>query len=93
MKEDTIDFKLPAENPEETSRECHMSIELFQNARQTMGELRDLVRETGISWDFLSQQIERAQHPSSPVDKALDRMDDYSTGLGKTLHDKDSNIW
>ena len=93
MKEDTIDFELPAENPEETSRECHMSLELFQNARQTMGELRDWMRETGISWDCLKTQIERAQPLSSPVDKALDRMDDYSTGLGKTLHDKDSNIW
>lgn len=90
MNEDIIDIKLPAERPEEDMRDCHMSQELFQNASQTMGELRDWMRETGISWDCLHHHIERAQHVSSPIEKALDN---YSTGLGKTLNDKPSNIW
>ena len=93
MNENTINFELPAENPEDASRECHMSLELFQNASRTMGELRDFVRETGISWDFLRQQIDRARQKPSPIDKALDSMDEYSTGLGRSLHDKASNVW
>ena len=90
MNEDTIDIKLPAERPEEDMRNCRMSQQLFQNASQTMGELRDWMRETGISWDCLCHQIERAKHGSSTIDKVLD---DYSTGLGKTLSDKPSNVW
>lgn len=93
MNENIIDIRLPAESPLESSRECHMSLEFFQNASRTMGELRDLMRETGISWDFIRHHIELAQHKSSPIVKALDSMDEYSTGLGKHLYDKDSNIW
>ncbi|MDE6291059.1 MAG: hypothetical protein K2M16_05965 [Muribaculaceae bacterium] len=92
MNQDTIDFKLPAESPEETSRECHMSQELFQNARQTMGELRDWMRATGVSWDFLREISMEATASASPLDKALRRMDEYSTGPGRSLHDKPSNI-
>lgn len=93
MNEDTIDFRLPPENPEENSRECHMSLELFQNASQTMGEIRDWMRETGVSWDFICHHIERAQRMPSSIDKALDNMDEYTTGLGRSLRDKDSNVW
>ena len=90
MKEDTIDIELPAERSEGTPRGCQMSQELFQNASQTMGELRDWMRATGVSWDCLSHQMELARHTPSPLDKALDN---YSTGLGKTLSDKPSNVW
>ena len=92
MKEKTIDLELPSGSPENTARECHMSLELYQNARQTMGELRDFMRETGMSWEFVRSQIERSQTAATPVDKILDRLDDYSTGLGKSLHDKESNV-
>ncbi len=91
MTEDIIDIKLPAENPEET-RDCHMSQELFQNARQTMGEIRDFLRESGVSWDFIRKSIEERQQADSPLNKALQRMDDYSTGPAHSLHDKPSNI-
>ncbi len=70
-----------------------MSIELFQNARQTMGELRDFLRTTGISWDFIQHQIDLANQPHSPIDHALDSMNPYSTGPGKSLHDLPSNVW
>ena len=93
MKTDTIDFNLPPERPESLPRDCHMSQELFQNARQTMGELRDLIRESGVSWDFIRSQIEMASKHGSPIDKALARMDDYTTGTANSLHDKPSNIW
>ena len=93
MNEDTIDFELPSATPEEAPRDCHMSIELFQNARMTMGELRDFMREAGISWDFIRQKIEEAQHAPSPLDRTLRHLDDYSTGIGKSLHDKERNVW
>lgn len=92
MNKDIIDIKLPAESPDEDIRECHMSQELFQNASRTMGELRDFMRETGVSWDVLQQNIERARPPHSAIEKALARMDDYSTGIGRSLYDKQSNI-
>ena len=92
MKEDTIDIELPAERSEGITRECHMSQELFQNARQTMGELRDFMRETGVSWEVLQQNIDRARRPATAVERAIDRMDDYTVGLGRSLHDKPSNI-
>ena len=92
MKEKTIDLELPSGSPEDTERECHMSLELYQNARQTMGELRDVIRQTGMSWDFIQSQIERSQPTDTPVERILDRLDDYSTGLGKSLHDKKSNV-
>ena len=73
--------------------EYTMSLELFQNARMTMGELRDLAREGGFSWEFLQRQIEDAQHSPSPLDKIHAKMDDYSTGPGRSLHDKSSNFF
>ena len=93
MNEDTIDFKLPPDMPEDGARECHMSRELFQNARMTMGEIRDFLRESGVSWEFIRHQIDEAEHSLSPVEKAIRRLDDYSTGLGRSLDDKPSNIW
>lgn len=92
MKEDTIDIELPGDTPEGGARECRMSLELFQNARMTMGEIRDFMRETGISWDFIMEAVERAGHPANAIERALDSMDDYTTGLGRSLHDKPSNI-
>lgn len=73
--------------------DCGMSIELFQNARQTMGELRDFMRATGISWDFIQHQIDLASHPKSSIDKAIQAMNPYSTGPGKSLRDLPSNVW
>ena len=93
MRKDTIDMELPSEGPEELPRDCRMSLELYQNARQTMGELRDLLRSTGMSWDFIQTQIDAAQTPPSPIDKALGRMDDYSTGPGRSLEGKPRNVW
>ncbi len=74
-------------------RACQMSIELFQNARQTMGELRDFLREAGISWDFIQHQIDLANRPSSPLDKALESMNPYTTGSANSLHDLPHNVW
>lgn len=73
--------------------ECRMSVELFQNARQTMGELRDIMRMAGFSWDFIQHEIDLANHPNSPVGKALDSIDPYSTGIGNSLRDLPSNVW
>lgn len=70
-----------------------MSTELYQNARQTMGELRDFMRATGISWDFIQHQIDIANHPKSSIDKTIQKMDPYSTGPGKSLRDLPSNVW
>ena len=85
-------MELPPERAEELPRDFDMSVELYQNARQTMGEVRDLLRATGMSWDFIQSQIDMAQTPLSPLDKALARMDDYLTGPGHSLHAKSSNI-
>ncbi len=93
MNKNTIDLELHAENPLDVSRECHMSLELYQNARQTMGELRDWMRTAGISWDFIQHHIDEAQRPKSAVDKAMDSMDDYTTGFGHSLQNKDHNVW
>lgn len=92
MKEKTIELDLPSGSTEDIGRECHMSLELYQNARQTMGELRDFMRETGMSWEFIQSQIERSKTSVNTVERLLDRLDDYSTGLGKSLHDKNSNV-
>ena len=89
----TVDLDLPAECPEAQERECRMSAELYQNARQTMGELRDMMRETGISWDYISRQIDEARQSTSAVGKAFRQTDEYSTGIGKNLYDKPRNIW
>lgn len=93
MKENTVDMELTGEDGEDSNRECRMSVELYQNARQTMGELRDLMRETGMSWDFIEHQIGEANRKPSALDKALRQMDDYTTGAGKTLRDKPKNVW
>lgn len=92
MKTDTIKFTLPPEGPTETPHECQMSIDLFQNARQTMGELRDFIRHSGLSWDFIQSQIDRSKPSPSPIHKALSRMDEYATGPGRSLHDLPSNV-
>lgn len=89
----SIRMSLPSENPHESPRDCRMSLDFYQNARMTMGELRDLVRARVFSWDFLEYHIREAQRPRSSIDKALDKLDDYSIGIGKTLHDKPSNVW
>lgn len=93
MKESTVKIELPSENPEEMPRECHMSIDLYQNARMTMGELRDMVREGVFSWEFLEYVIGQSRRPLTPIDKALQKLDDYTTGIGKTLHDKPCNVF
>ncbi|MDE6650101.1 MAG: hypothetical protein K2K45_09255 [Muribaculaceae bacterium] len=93
MNRKLIKVPLSPENPEELPRECTMSVELFQNARMTMGELRDLMRQTGISWDFIQYQIDLANHPSSPLDKVFRTMDPYTTGPGRSLRDLPSNVW
>ena len=93
MRTRLVHVPLPAANCEDIGRECEMSIELYQNVRQTMGELRDIMRETGISWDFIQYQIEMASHSKSPLDRAIDTMDPYTTGPGRTLRDLPSNIW
>lgn len=92
MTEDTIDIELPAENTEEMNRECHMSIDFFQNASQTIGELRDLMRASGLSWEAIQTQIDRTQPQSSSVGRMLDSLDEYSTGIGNSLLDKQSNL-
>lgn len=74
-------------------RECRMSIDLYQNARMTMGELRDMVRERVFSWEFLEYVIRESRRPKGALEKTLGLMDDYTTGVGKTLHDKASNVW
>lgn len=91
--ENTVKFELPSGNSSGQTRECEMSLDFYQNARMTMGELRDMVRAGVFSWDFLEHHIREAQRPRSSIDKALDKLDDYSTGIGKTLHDKPSNVW
>lgn len=93
MNYELINLSLPSESTVEIPRDCKMSIELFQNARQTMGELRDMMRQTGISWDFLQHEIELANHRLSPVNKVLQSMDPYTTGLGKSLQGLSSNIF
>ena len=93
MKNELIKINLPSDIPGEASHECCMSVDLYENARMTMGELRDTMRQLGISWEFIRQQIEIANSHSSPVDKALDSMDEYSTGPGKSLRDLPSNIF
>ena len=93
MNYELVNISLPSESPVEIPRDCQMSVELFQNARQTMGELRDIMRQTGISWDFIRHEIDRANHRSSPLDKALQSMDPYTTGPGKSLHNLPSNIF
>ncbi len=75
------------------ARKCYMSSDLFQNARQTMGELRDIMRELGISWRFIQYQIDLAMKPISPIEKAFQSIDDYTTGFGKSLKDLPSNVW
>ncbi len=89
----TLRIDLPSDNPSDNPRECRMSLDFYQNARLTMGELRDLVRAGVFSWEFLEYHIRKAQCPRSPLDKTLDKLDDYTTGLGKSLHDKPSNVW
>ncbi len=91
--DDTLHFLLPAEEPAGEERVCRMSPELFQNARQTMGELRDMMREQHFSWDFIKYQIEAAQSAPSPLDKALRQMDDYSIGIGKHIQGTPKNEW
>lgn len=93
MNSELIHLYLPSESIGETPRECHMSEELFRNARMTMGELRDFLSHTGISWDFILHQVELADRPLSPLDKALRSMDPYTTGPGKSLRDLPSNVW
>lgn len=91
--DNTVKIALPSVNLEDHPRECLMSIDLFQNARMTMGELRDLVREGVLSWEFLDYHIRFANTPRSAIDRTLDKMDDYTVGVGKTLHDKPTNVW
>lgn len=91
--ENIVKIELPSGNSSGQTRECEMSLDFYQNARMTMGELRDMVRAGVFSWDFLEHHIREGQRPRSPIDKALDKLDDYSTGIGKTLHDKPSNVW
>lgn len=93
MNYELVNISLPSESPIEIHRDCQMSVELFQNALRTMGELRDLLRETGISWEFIQREIELADHRLSSLDKAMQSMDPYTTGLGHTLRDLPSNIW
>lgn len=93
MKNELVSLSLRSYHQEDMSEKCIMSVELFQNARQTMGELRDLMHETGISWDFISHEIEYANHRLSPVNKVLQSMDPYTTGLGKSLQGLSSNIF
>ena len=92
-KDDIVDVWLPDDDTAENCRACHMSVELYQNARQTMGELRDMMRTEGISWDFLRYWIEEGQKEMTPIVKAINSMDEYSTGIGRSLHDKGSNVW
>ena len=91
--ETSIRMNLLVENPLENPRECQMSLDFYQNARMTMGELRDMVRAGVFSWDFIEHHIREAQRPKDAVEKSLQKFDDYSTGIGKTLHDKPSNVW
>ena len=93
MNIELITLSLPSDSPEEMPRECRMSEELYRNARMTMGELRDFLRHTGISWDFILHQIELADRPRSALDKAMRSMDPYTTGPGKSLRDLPSNVW
>lgn len=93
MDFELINVSLPSESPEERARDCQISGELFRNACQTMGELRDILRETGISWDFIRHEIDRANHRSSPLDKVSQSMDPYTTGPGKSLQGLPSNIF
>ncbi len=93
MKSELIRLSLSRDEDKEKLRECTMSIEFFQNARQTMGELRDLMGGLKISWDFIQSQIDLATCPKSPIDKALQSMDNYTTGPGKSLKDLPSNVW
>ncbi|MDE6479160.1 MAG: hypothetical protein K2L45_02735 [Muribaculaceae bacterium] len=93
MKNELVKLSLPSENPEKISSDCQMSVELFQNARQTMGELHDIMRQTGISWDFIRHEIDLANRRLSPLDKALQSMDPYTTGPGKSLQGLPSNIF
>ena len=93
MNRNLIKLNLLHDESSEASRECHMSIDLYQNARTTMGELRDMMRETGISWNYIQQQIDRASHPLTGVEKALDSMDPYTTAPGNTLRDLPRNVW
>ncbi len=92
-KNDLIKISLPCEINEMGPRECCMSVSLFENARQTMGELRDIMRMTGLSWDFIQKQINMVNHPFSPIEKELKSIDDYSIGLGKSLEFLPHNVW
>lgn len=91
--QNSVKIKLPSVNAEEQPRECRMSLDLYQNARMTMGELRDLVRAGVFSWEFLEYVIQDGQRPRSAVDRAMDKMDDYTMGIGKSLRGKRSNVW
>lgn len=93
MENKLVRLSLSSDNYADMPRDCLMSIDLYQNACMTMGELRDLMRQLGISWDFIKHQIDRANRPVSPLARALDSMDEYSTGTGHSLRDLPSNIF
>lgn len=92
MKREITECRMPGEKAGTRNANGKMSEELWQNARQTIGELRDLMRETGITWEFISREIERASHKPTGVERAMERMDPYSTGPGKSLNGLPRNI-
>ena len=92
-KEDTISINLPGETLQGERRKCNMSIDLYQNACLTMGELRDLMRATGISWEFIQHEIDRANSRRTGIEKVMDSMDPYMTGPGRSLKDLPRNVW
>ncbi len=93
MQQRLQNVALPGSDSQEIPRECHMSADLYQNACQTMGELRDILRASGMSWEFIQHQIDLANHRVSAIDDVFLSFDEYSTGLGKNLRDLPSNVW
>ena len=92
MSCDLINISLRSESPEELPRDCHMSLDRYQNACLTMGELRDIMSQIDISWEFLQTKIDRASRPASPLDKVYRFMDPYSIGPGKSIRTLSSNV-
>ncbi len=93
MNFELLHLPLPDEHPDGLPRDCRMSVELYQNARSTMGELRDIMRQLGLSWNFIRYQIDKAEHRESPLEKALRSMDPYTIGPGRSLRELPSNVW
>lgn len=93
METDVVRVHCSVKGAAEIPSQILLSRDLYDNIIQTSLHLHYLIKCLGISKECFWHLIQSSLKDPSALEKIQLSTDPYSTGLGKNLHNLQSNVW